>query len=178
MYAAETESGYSVSEMALKSKAIDVIQLTIVGDVDGSARIENGKNTGILEASGVFRAVLDLEEIESMSAHVCWVTRQKIHLGTFERRARTRYVGDGEGILGEGVQGPTGIVEKLEDLVTGVGDGRGDLQVLQSIDVDVGGRGPESQARGGRDDDRRNDKGEEGSTEGRREHCGERGEGC
>jgi len=100
-----------------------------------------------------------------------------IHLGALERRARTRGFGDGEGVLGEWVQGPTGIIEKLEGLVTGVGDGHGDLQVLQSIDIDVGGRGLESQARGSRDDDRRSDEGEKGNKEGRREHF-EGGGGC
>ena len=79
-----------------------MIQLTIVSDVDGSPRIENGKNTGILKASGVRRDVLNLEEeMESMSTHVYWVTRQAIHLGTFERRARTGGIGDSEGVLGE-----------------------------------------------------------------------------
>ena len=164
--------------MVLKSKAIDMIQLTIMSDVDGSARIENGKGPGILKASGVCRTVLDLEdETESMNTYICWVTRRVIHLGAFERRARTQGIGDSEGVFGEGAQGPTGIIQKLESLVAGVGDGCSDPQVLQSIDVDVGGRSFESQARGRRDDDRRSDEGEKRSTEGRIEHCGECGEG-
>ena len=56
--------------MASKSKGIEMIRLTIMDDVDGSARIENGKNTRILKASGVCRAVLDLEQgTESMNTH-------------------------------------------------------------------------------------------------------------
>ena len=39
---------------------IDMIQLTIVGDIDGSTRSENGENAGIVQASGVGRTVLDL----------------------------------------------------------------------------------------------------------------------
>ena len=101
-----------------------------------------------------------------------------IHLGAFERRARTREIGDIEGVLREGVQGPTGVIEKLEGLVTGVGDGRGDLQVFQSIDVDAGDRGLDRQARGRGYDDRRSDEGEKGSEERRGEHCGEGSEGC
>ena len=31
-----------------------------MGDVDGSARIENGEDAGIIETGGVFRAVFDL----------------------------------------------------------------------------------------------------------------------
>ena len=116
-----------------------------MSDVDGSPRIEDGKNTGILKASGVRRTVLDLEEeTKSISTHIFWVTRRVIHLGTFERRTRTGGIGDGEGVLGEGVQGPTWIIEKLEGLVAGIGDGRDDPQVLQSVDIDVGGRGLDS----------------------------------
>jgi len=95
------------------------------------------------------------------------------HLCTDEGRTRAKGIGDGEGILGEGVQDSTGIVEKFEGLVTGIGDGRGDLQVLQSVNVDVGGRGLEGQARGSRDGDRRGDQGDEGSMKGRGEHRGE-----
>ena len=71
MYAAETDGDYSVSEVALKSKAIDMIQLTIVSDVDGSTRIEKGKNTRIPKSSGVCRAVFDLEEgTKRMNTHI------------------------------------------------------------------------------------------------------------
>ena len=100
-----------------------------------------------------------------------------IHLCADERWARVRGVGDGEGILGEGIQDSAGIVEKFEGLVTGISDGRGDLQVLQSIDVDAGGRGLEGQAWRSRDGDRRGDEGDEGSTNGSGEHRGEGSEG-
>jgi len=66
-----------------------------------------------------------------------WVT----YLCAGEQWVGAGGVGDGEGVLGKGVQDTPGIVEKFEGPVTGVGDGGGDLQVLQSIDVGVGGRG-------------------------------------
>ena len=62
-----------------------------------------------------------------------------IYLGAIERRGRASGIGDDERVLGEGAQDTTGIVEEFEGLVTGVGDSRGDLQVLQPINVDVGG---------------------------------------
>ena len=109
-----------------------------MSDADESARMENGKNAGIIEAGGVCRAIFDLEAgLESVSTDVPRVTRRVVHLGAVERRARAGGVGDGEGVCGEGVQDSTGIVEELEGLVTGVSDCRRDLQVLQSIDVDV-----------------------------------------
>ena len=44
------------------SKVIDErIPLTIVNDIDGIARRENGENSGIIEASGVFWVVLYLQ---------------------------------------------------------------------------------------------------------------------
>ena len=47
-----------------------------MGDVDGSARIENGEDAGIIEASGVFRAVFDLgAETEGVSTRVYQVDR-------------------------------------------------------------------------------------------------------
>jgi len=112
-----------------------------------------------------------------MSTRVCWVTRQVVYLGAIERRARASGVGDREGVLGEGVQGATGIIEKLESLIPDVNNSRGDLQVLQSFDVDVGGRGLEGQARDGRDGDHKGDERNEGSTEDGREHRGEESEG-
>jgi len=49
--------------MALKSESepINMIQRTIVSEVDGSASIENGEHAGVVEASSVRGAVLDLE---------------------------------------------------------------------------------------------------------------------
>jgi len=107
-----------------------------------------------------------------MHKHICQVNRRVIHPCADEGRARARGVSDGEGILGEGIQDSTGIVEKFEGLITGIGDGRGDLQVLQSVNVDVWGRGLEGQAWGSRDGDRKGDQGDEGSPGGR-EHRGE-----
>jgi len=98
-----------------------------------------------------------------------------IHQCAGERWAGAGGVGDGEGVLGEGVQDTSGIVEELEGLVTGVGDGGGDLQVLQSVDIDIGGCGLEGQTGGCRDGDRRGNEGQEGSTKGGREHCKESG---
>jgi len=61
-----------------------------------------------------------------------------IYHGTIEQWARAGGIGDDEGVLGEGVQDSTGVVEEFEGLVTGVNNGRCDLQVLQSIDIDAG----------------------------------------
>lgn len=80
-------------------------------------------------------------------------------------------MGDAQGVLGEGVQGSTGIIE-FESLFTGVSDGHSNLQILQSIDLGVRDRRLDCQARGGRASDRRGDEGNEGSTL-RREHSGE-----
>jgi len=46
-----------------------MIRLTIVGYIDGSARIENGENAGIFEASGVRGTVLHLEVETEASVH-------------------------------------------------------------------------------------------------------------
>lgn len=105
------------------------------------------------------------------------MTRRATYLGTVERRARASGVGDAEAVLGEGVQDSAGVIEEFKGLVTAVGDGRGDLQVLQSIDLKVGGRGLDGQAGGSRDDDRGGDEGDERSAEGRGEHCDEGSEG-
>ena len=46
-----------------------MIRLTIVRDINGSTRSENGEGVGIIKASSVLGTVLDLEaEIESISA--------------------------------------------------------------------------------------------------------------
>jgi len=151
--------------MDSKSTLVNIIQLTIVSDVDGSARIKNGELAGVIEACGVCRHVLGLEaQTESMSTGLRRVTRRVIYLGAVERRARASEVGNVEGVLREGVQDPTRIVEELESPFTGVGDGCGDLQILQSTDVDVGCRGLENQARGSGDSGRRGDGGDEGSA--------------
>ena len=62
-----------------------VIPLTIVSDVDRSARSENGVSVGILMTGGVRGAVLDLgAETRSISAQVCETTRRVVHLFTNE----------------------------------------------------------------------------------------------
>jgi hypothetical protein len=140
----------------------------IMNDIDGSTRSENGENAGIIKTSSVRGVMLDLEaESESVSIQVCQVIRRVMYLGPVERWTRASGVGDAEGVLWEGVQDPPRIVEELEGAVTSVGHGRGDLQVLQSIDVDVGGRGLESQAGCGRDSDHGSDEDDEGIAEGR-----------
>lgn len=122
-------------------------------------------------------------EIESVSALVCQVTRGAVHLGAIERRVKASGIGNGEGVLREGAQDSSGVVEEFDGLTAGVDDGCGDPQVLQPVDIDVGGRGLDGQAgdgrdgRGSRDCDRRGDEGDEESTKGRGEHCGKGSEG-
>ena len=142
-----------------------------MSDIDKGTRGENGKSAGIAEVSGVLGAVLDLEaEARNISTQVRQVTKRVIYLGTIELRARASGISDAEGVLGEGVQDSTGIVEKFEGLVTGVEDGRGDHQVLQSVDMGGGSRGPDGQAWSSRDGHRRGDESDERREESRREH--------
>ena len=61
------------------------------------------------------------------------------YLGAVEHGARADNIGDDEGVLDS-----TGIVKKFEGLVAGVD--RGDLQVVQSIDLEVSGRGVDGEA--------------------------------
>ena len=96
-----------------------------------------------------------------------------IYLKATKGRAGASGASDAEGVLWEGTQDSTGVLEELEDLVTGVCDGRGDLQVPQPIDLVAGGRCLDCQAGGSGHDDRRGDESNEGSTEGRGEHRGE-----
>jgi len=71
--------------------------------------------------------------------------RQAIHLRAGERWARARdSIGNGGGVLREGIEDSTGVVEVLDGLVTGVGDRRCDPQ---PIDNDVGSRGQVLRAR-------------------------------
>ena len=59
-----------------------------MSDIDGSARSENGESTGIIEASGVFRAELDLEEkTKNVSTQVLQMTRSQ--KGDLPLRQRT-----------------------------------------------------------------------------------------
>ena len=154
-----------------KPKVTSMTPLTVMNDIDGSARSEDCESAGIIEASDVSGIVRDLMERESealaraFAGH--WTTTRTIHLCAVERGVRASGIGDGEAIFGERAQDSTGIVEKLEGLVAGVEDGRGDLQVLQSFDLDIWDRGLYGQARSSRDDNGRSDKGNENSTEGR-----------
>jgi len=121
-----------------KSKVTYMTPLTIMCNIDGSTRSENGENAGVVKASGVCGAVADLEaETKSMSTGVCQATHM-VYLGAVEQWARARRISDNEGVLGEGVQDSTGVVEEFEGLATGVDNGRCNLQVLQSIDIDPG----------------------------------------
>jgi len=55
-----------------------------------------------------------------MSTQVRQVNGRVIHLCAGERWARARGIGNGEGVLGEGVQDSTGVVKEIESLVAGV----------------------------------------------------------
>ena len=59
---------------------IDLIQLTIMSDIDGSARVENGEDGGITEACGIRGAVPGLDvETGSMSTRVYVTDRCAIY---------------------------------------------------------------------------------------------------
>jgi len=103
-----------IHEMILESKMIGMIALTIMGDIDGSARSENGENAGIVKAGGVRGTVFDLEaETQGMSTYVCQVIRCVNYPGAIERGVRTSGIGDGETILREGAQDSAGVVEEF-----------------------------------------------------------------
>ena len=108
-----------------------IIPLTVMSDVDGSPRSEDGEIARIIDANDVCRAELDLEAgIKSISAHVCQTTRWVIYLSAAEPGVRAGGMGDSEAVFGEGAQDSTGIVEQFQGLVAGVEDGYNDLQVL------------------------------------------------
>jgi len=112
------------------SQKLSMTTLTIMSDVDGSTRSDNGENTGVVKASGISGTVVDLEaETEGMSAGVYQVTRMIYHGTVKPWVARASGAGDNEGVLGKGVQDSTGVVEEFEGLVASVDDGRCDLQV-------------------------------------------------
>ena len=142
-----------------------------MSNVRRSAGSENGKNAGVIEAGGVCGIIINLEaENESISVHVFRATRRVIYRGTAERGMSAIGIGDDERVLGEGAQDPAGIVEEFKNLVAGVEDGHCDLQVLKSINLDIGGRGLDSQAGSSTGGDGRNDEDSEEGTEGRG-HC-------
>ena len=59
------------------------------------------------------------------------------------------------------------IFEEFEGLVAGVEDGHNDLQVPQSVDLDVGDRGHNAQSGSSIGGDGRSDESDESGTEGR-----------
>jgi len=63
-----------------------MIPLTVMSDIDGSARSENGENAGVIKAGGIFRAELDLEtEKNNVSTRAgLTITRRGIYLGADE----------------------------------------------------------------------------------------------
>ena len=158
----------SFREITSESNVVDMITLTVVGNVGGSAGSENGESTGIIEASGVCETVLDLEAgTDSISARIFRAGRRAIYLSTAERGVRASGICDDEAMFGEGAQDSTGIIEKFEGLIASVEDGHRDLQVLQSVDLDVGDRGHDDQAGSGICDDGRSDENDDSGAKGR-----------
>ena len=88
--------------------------LTIVGDRHCLTGLKNSERGGIRQLGRVAQGVLDLHATEA--------------------GARAVVGGDGEGVGGESVQRATGVVEELEGLVAGVGEGGHDLEVLDTVD--------------------------------------------
>ena len=90
---------------------IDLIQLTVMSDIDGSARVENGEDAGIIKACGIRGAVLGLDaEAESMSTRGYVANRRAIYHCTVEQWVRASGIGDVEGVPREGVQNTTRII--------------------------------------------------------------------
>ena len=143
-----------------------MILLTVVNDIDGGTRSENSEGAGIIEAGGMCGTVRYLEAgTGNISTCVFRETRRVIYLGTVERGARSSGVYDAEAVFGEGAQDSTRIIKEFEGLIAGVDNGRGDLQVLQSVDLDLGGRGLDSQTGSSIDGNCRSDEGDESGTE-------------
>ena len=56
-----------------------------MGDIDRSARSENGEYAGVVEADSVFWAVFDLRTgAENVSTRIRQITGRVVHLGTGE----------------------------------------------------------------------------------------------
>ena len=63
-----------IREMTAKPKANAA--LTVMGDIKGSARSENGESAGVIQAGGICWAVLDLQTgTESVSRRICQLDR-------------------------------------------------------------------------------------------------------
>ena len=76
-----------------------MIPLTIMSDIDRSARVENGENAGIFKACSIRGTELDLgAETETMRAGVFLTNRCTTYLCAVERWARPNGIGDVEGV--------------------------------------------------------------------------------
>lgn len=150
-----------------------------MGDIDESTRREDSEDAGIIEAGGTWGTEFDLEtKTRSIGTESCRTTGRVIYFGSVERGARAGGMGDTKGVLGEGIQDATGIVEEFERFITAVGNSRDDLQVLQSVDLDVWGRGLDGQSWGSRDGDRgSNEDGERSTEEGGHRNVGSKAVG-
>lgn len=95
-----------------------------------------------------------------MSTQAWQATRGAIYHAANKRWTEASGIGDVEAVLGEVVQDPTRVVEEFDGLITGIDDGRGDLQVRQSVDIDVGYQGRDRQAGGSGDSGRRDNEGD------------------
>ena len=146
MYAADTSRE---SKGQHRCRARRAFRLTVVRHSEGSTGGKDGEGRDVLALGSLVKAVLDLR--------------------TNEGRALARIRGDGEGVGRERVQGAAGVVDELEGLVTSVGDGGGDLEVLNTVNR-LGAGDLEGEARGGGDSNRRGREGDEGGTEGGGEH--------
>ena len=120
-----------------------------MGDRDGLAGLKDGEDGRVRQLGRVGEGVLDLHAREA--------------------GARTAVVRDGEGVGREGVQGATGVVEELEGLVASVGERRGDLEVLDTVDSIYAGD-LEGEAGCGNHSGRGGGEGEEGGADGGGEH--------
>ena len=65
------------------------------------------------------------------------MTRWVVYLGTIEQGVGTIGIGDSEGVLREGAQDPTRIIEEFYGFVASIDDHCCDLGILDSIDLDI-----------------------------------------
>lgn len=97
------------------------------------------------------------------------LARHVLHLRTDEARCLARVGGNGEGVRWKGMQRAAGVVEELESLITRVGQGGGDFQVLDTID-DLRSRDLQGEARRSIDRGCGSCEGDKSCTKSRREH--------
>lgn len=124
-------------------------ELTVVVNRDGLARSKDGERLGVGALSSLLKRVLDLVADEAGRG--------------------TGVGGDGEGVGREGVESTAGVVEELEGLVTSVGEGGGDLQVVDTVDC-LGTGDLERETGRSRDNGRGSSEGNEGSANSGGEH--------